>query len=183
MNLGLGVSFLDGKSNSIDLMKRVLFLMFVLVGVLGTNALAGDKAKLREVYTSQIGVREATGQNDGLQVEKYLQSVNLGKGYAWCAAFITWSFRQAAYDVPSLPMAAQWLTTRKRILPDSVGTTDLFGVYFGNRVGHVGFVDSRTPTKIFTVEGNTNDNGSREGIGVFRRVRLIRTNLVFSRWT
>lgn len=164
-------------------MKSVFLFMLVAVGVLCNDALAGDKAKLREVYNSQIGVREATGNNDGVQVEKYLRAVNLGKGYAWCAAFVTWTFRQSGYDVPSLPMAAQWLTTRKRILPDSVAGTDLFGVYFGNRVGHVGFVDRRSGSKIYTVEGNTNNDGSREGIGVFVRIRLIRSNLVFSRWT
>lgn len=170
----------------ISTMFKLFFLALsvTLMGVSATDTHAGgNTAKLQEVYTSQIGVRELTGNNDGKEVEKYLSSVGLGKGYAWCAAFVTWSFREADYTVPSLPMAAQWLTKRKRIPPDSLRTADLFGIYFGSTVRHVGFVDRITNTKVFTVEGNTNTSGGRDGIGVFRRIRLLRTNIVFSRWT
>jgi hypothetical protein len=35
--------------------------------------------------------------------------------------------------------------------------------------GHAGLVEQVLSGKLVTIEGNTNDNGSREGIGVFRR--------------
>ena len=35
--------------------------------------------------------------------------------------------------------------------------------------GHTGLVEKVAGTVLTTIEGNTNDNGSREGIGVFRR--------------
>ena len=53
---------------------------------------------IREVYTAELGVRELTGNNDGADVEKYLESVGLGKGYAWCAAFVHWCLEQAGIE-------------------------------------------------------------------------------------
>ena len=35
--------------------------------------------------------------------------------------------------------------------------------------GHTGLVEKISGSLLTTIEGNTNDNGSREGIGVFRR--------------
>jgi hypothetical protein len=40
---------------------------------------------------------------------------------------------------------------------------------FGGGKGHTGLVESVQGGRIVTLEGNTNDEGSREGIGVFRR--------------
>ncbi|WP_318546299.1 hypothetical protein [Flavobacterium columnare] len=42
-----------------------------------------------EVATRQIGVQEIPkGSNAGPEVEIYLKSVGLGKGYSWCMAFV-----------------------------------------------------------------------------------------------
>ena len=48
---------------------------------------------VEQIYTAEIGVREKTGKNDGERIEMYLKSTGLGKGYAWCAAFVTWTFQ------------------------------------------------------------------------------------------
>jgi hypothetical protein len=40
---------------------------------------------------------------------------------------------------------------------------------YGAGVGHTGFVAEVHAGKLITIEGNTNDGGSREGIGVFER--------------
>jgi len=49
------------------------------------------EAKLRkrlcDTLQKQLYVREATGNNDGVEVERYLKSVGLIKGYSWCAAY------------------------------------------------------------------------------------------------
>ena len=39
----------------------------------------------------------------------------------------------------------------------------------GGGNGHPGFVANVIGNRLGTIEGNTNDGGSREGIGVFRR--------------
>lgn len=59
---------------------------------------------------------------------------------------------------------------------------DVFGLYFTNlkRVAHVGFVDKWTNQFVITVEGNTNEAGSREGDGVYRKRRPIRTIYIVS---
>ena len=45
----------------------------------------------------------------------------------------------------------------------------VFVMSTGQGTGHMGFVERAAGGKLVTIEGNTNDGGSREGIGVFRR--------------
>lgn len=56
-------------------------------------------------------------------------------------------------------------------------TSDLFGLYFPEkkRIAHVGFIDSWDDKWLITVEGNTNISGDREGDGVYRKRRLVRS--------
>lgn len=56
-------------------------------------------------------------------------------------------------------------------------TADIFGLYFPEkgRVAHVGFIDQWDGTWMISVEGNTNVSGGREGDGVYRKRRLVRT--------
>jgi hypothetical protein len=46
---------------------------------------------------------------------------------------------------------------------------------FGKGLGHTGFVERIDGLSIHTIEGNTNDTGSREGYEVCRRIRKINT--------
>ena len=116
-----------------------------------------QREKVVAVYTSQIGVREATGKNDGVQVETYLRYTKLGKGYAWCAAFTCWVYGQAGVMNPRSAWAPAMVPPGKM-----------------KRVAHVGFVDQWGPKEVVTVEGNTNGAGSREGDGVYKKKRLTR---------
>ncbi|WP_257667195.1 hypothetical protein [Parapedobacter tibetensis] len=70
---------------------------------------------LRETYTSEIGIREASGNNDGTRVEEYLRYCNLGPGHAWCAAFVSWCFGQAGYAEPRNPWSPA-LFPQKRVI-------------------------------------------------------------------
>jgi hypothetical protein len=45
-----------------------------------------------------------------------------------------------------------------------------FVLQTGASTGHMGLIETIQGTVLTTIEGNTNANGSREGIGVFRRV-------------
>ena len=60
----------------------------------------------------------------------------------------------------------------------------IFGIYFPKlkRVGHCGIVESIRDDWITTIEGNTNAAGSREGDGVYRKVRKKATIHSFSDW-
>ena len=57
------------------------------------------------------------------------------------------------------------------------GTGDIFALFFPekNRIAHAGFIDQWDGTWLITVEGNTNQSGSREGDGVYRKRRLVKS--------
>jgi len=147
---------------------------------------------IRNIYYSQIDVRELTGNNDGIMVEKYLNSTGLGKGYPWCAAFVYWTLRESDINitlqypawVPSYFPDNKLIYVRGKlnIRPPVFG--DLIGIWFEskNRLAHIGFYDGENSNYYFTVEGNTNEAGSREGDGVYRKRRIKRQVHSISSW-
>lgn len=148
-------------------------------------------ARLVAIYTAEIGVREHTGKNDGRRVEEYLSSCNLGKGYAWCAAFVNWCHVQADIIGANSAWSPSWFPKRTTIYThgEQNNTTpsqaDVFGQWFNDkkRIAHVGFIDDwGEGDYCITVEGNTNDGGSREGDGVYRKRRLKNQIYKVSRW-
>jgi hypothetical protein len=148
--------------------------------------------KLAEVYSNEIGVRELTGNNDGERVEEYLASCKLGKGYAWCAAFVNWCHVQVGIKGANSAWSPAWFPDSKVIYTNGGGNnlspskSDVFGIYYKEkkRIAHVGFIYEWTDGSDYciTVEGNTNDNGSREGDGVYRKRRLKNQIFKISRW-
>ena len=184
-------------------MKKIILLLGIL---LACSAVATASDSLRTIYTSYIGVREATGRNDGPQVEMFLQHVGLRKGEPWCAAFVSYCLHKAGRaSAPYSGWSPAFFPERYRIRRDTTLLPgDVFGIYYQNlrRIAHVGFVDTvlyihirqgtnpKQPVRYFapntdfipTVEGNTNNNGSREGIGVFRKLRPIKTLRYISRY-
>lgn len=131
-----------------------------------------------KIAKSQIGVHEEGGNNKGVKVGEYLSSVGLGQGYAWCQSFVYWCFKKAsanlatANPVPKTAgVLAHWngAIYGKKVSTPQVG--DLFILDFGKGLGHIGFVDTvDLVNKTFTtIEGNSNDEGSREGYEVAHR--------------
>lgn len=124
---------------------------------------------------SQIGVRELTGHNDGKQVEKYLAAVDLGKGYAWCAAFCAWTLDQCNVKHVRSGYCPDYFKSGS-MQRQYAAMGDMFGIWFRNknRIAHVGFIERVEDTIVLTIEGNTNEAGSREGDGVYRKRRLLK---------
>ena len=151
-----------------------------------------DKVRklLRRSYRSQIGVREATGKNDGKAVAKYLRSVNLGEGYAWCAAYVRWNFDQVNVKTTITAWSPTAENKRNIVYKNGVFRKDakygdVITLYYPKkgRIGHTGFFDSfESETLISTVEGNTNDRKSNEGDGVYVVFRPIGTIHSISSW-
>ncbi|WP_247672529.1 CHAP domain-containing protein [Aquimarina sp. MMG016] len=135
---------------------------------------------VKELYDSQVGVRETGGSNRGSHVEMYLASVDLGPSYAWCAAFVSWCYQNAEVEAPQSAWVPSFALRRKRIYhrgkfeKQTPQKGDVFMIWYNskNRPAHIGFIDQWGEKWIVTVEGNTNDNGSREGDGVYRKRRL-----------
>lgn len=154
----------------------------------GRVELKSVRADLINTYRSHIGVRELTGNNDGNIVEAYLRAVNLGKGFAWCAAFVAYCHLDNGLMIPKAPAwSPSWFPTSKNIPLREAVAGDVFGIYYFhlNRIAHVGFIDepyNNGSNIIITVEGNTNDDGSREGDGVYRKRRSKAQIKSISRW-
>jgi hypothetical protein len=140
------------------------------------------RLKVAYTYASQIEVRELTGHNDGKAVETFLKYCGLPKGQPWCASFICWVFGQnkianprSGY-CPDLFSSKTLVWKRNKKANQTPLQADVFGLYFPEkgRIAHVGFIERWTSTTVSTVEGNTNQAGSREGDGVYRKIRLTR---------
>lgn len=172
--------------------NKIILLCFFLTLSIISLPIQNTRDRVVKIYQGEIGVREKTGQNDGERVEEYLHTVGHKKGAPWCAAFVSWVFKEAGVIAVKSAWSPAWFPAlnivytrgaNKNKIPDS---GDVFGIYFQNlkRIAHVGFIDDWQQSTSFTitVEGNTNDIGSREGDGVYRKRRLKNQIYKVSRW-
>lgn len=163
----------------------MVFMLGIWLWMANPALVVGAKASvLPPIYRAELGVREATGKNDGDRVETYLRYVGLTKGQPWCAAFVCWVLGEAKINNPRsgwspAVMAGAPVVWRKQRgigngKKESILPGDVFGIFFPEkgRVAHVGFIEEWKTPWVVTVEGNTNAGGAREGEGVYRRRRL-----------
>lgn len=140
-----------------------------------------------------LHVRESGGANRGARVEMYLASAGLGPGNPWCAAFVTWCLRKAGYEGgPQAGMGAvrywaKWAEDRGRLLSGGAFASrgDLFLWVNPDGTGHIGFVCEAARRFgvwwVRTLEGNSNEAGSREGDSVVRKWRRVSARMRFVR--
>lgn len=134
------------------------------------------RAKALQIARTQLGKSEQPrGSNWGPDVQKYLASVGITSPAAWCAAFVYWCYKEAARQLGvknPLLCTGRVLTQyemRKAVYQvSSPEAGDVFIMLNKDGTGHMGFVDAVHPKgdRIETVEGNSNDEGSREGFEV-----------------
>jgi hypothetical protein len=150
--------------------------------------------KALEIAISYIGQQEEPkGSNAGPFVEECLRLVGLGKGYAWCQAFVHRCFEEALPPAAERGMmdvnpvvktggvAACWRDTKGTKIPfatvfhkpELVKPGDQFIRINADGSGHTGIVERVEGFNLHTVEGNTNDDGDREGYEVCRKVRHV----------
>jgi peptidoglycan hydrolase-like protein with peptidoglycan-binding domain len=129
--------------------------------------------------------REVGGENRGPWVRLYMDG-NEGKEWLWCSGFATFVQRQAAatlgvkvpvgrtFSCDELAGRAKQATCFVAGCPDFHRITpgSLFLVQkTASDWQHVGIVTSAERDAFHTIEGNTNDDGAREGYEVCERVR------------
>jgi len=149
---------------------------------------ASNRDSVISVAQSSLGWKEATGNNDGANVDRILASVGLaGTRSPYCAAFCVFCYQQAGVG-PKIPNSAwspdmvknpSWLRGRG----ETPKPADVFGIWFNSkgRVAHAGIIEKWGNGTAVTIEGNTSpqaDPGSesdRDGEGVCRRWRLTST--------
>ena len=122
-------------------------------------------------------VREATGANDGRWVEAIQRTTGNKRGDPWCASWVSFVLDIAYRGKNPVPTTAScdvilhWARTNNRLVKDPE-PGDLFLVMrTPDDAVHVGFVALPKEHTVFTLEGNTNSGGSRDGWGVFARER------------
>jgi hypothetical protein len=135
--------------------------------------------KAIDIAITQIGKEEIPrGSNWGEPVKSYLASVGIAFPASWCMAFMYWIFREASKEMniktPLLKTGGvlkAWQKAPAGIKVNDPQPGDIFIQDHGHGLGHTGIVEGVDGDSVHTIEGNTNDTGSREGYEVCRRLR------------
>lgn len=164
------------------------FFFGLILLMSGRAATAPDiRHRLVDTLHAQLHVREATGHNDGVDVERYLSFVGQKAGASWCAAFVSYNLHAVGVPTPPNPQTA-WspaFANKKYIVwspglqkqykgsPPQPG--DCFTLFSPElkRVGHTGFIVGTEGNYFITIEGNTGTGGIREGSGVHKYKRAM----------
>ncbi len=127
------------------------------------------------------GIEEITGNNDHPMITKAMQLCGLpgNKGYPWCAACMAEIHDNANIPAPHSARVVNWFTQnvvwKKEwgeklfvIQPGMVGA-----IYYNRlgRYGHIVLIIGQDNNNYYTLEGNTNAAGSREGQGFYKKIR------------
>jgi hypothetical protein len=154
------------------------------------------------IAKAEVGVREIANTNCGERVDQYKAAtwLNPKKGWAWCAAFVCWVVREAmtsagvkqtktfkrprtagAWDFENWSLEQDKTTNTKKPHDGDILPGDIVMFTFS----HIGIAVSAPDDdgNVTTVEGNTDDAGSREGGGVYlksRHLSKIRSRIRFT---
>lgn len=178
----------------------LISLVFIGVDSLHARAVACEKierteqvrkdlqAKTIATYESVIGKKEYLGVNDSYEIREILKSVGINQPAYYCAAYVSWGLTVNGICNPNTAWSPS-LFPRSHCI-DIRNThpepADAFGVYYNNlnRIAHAGVVKRwpRDTDYFISLEGNTNDNGGRNGDGFYEKRRPKRTVYRVSRW-
>jgi Putative peptidoglycan binding domain len=175
-----------GKVNPATFEKLVTPMLNVMSLKANSNiSLRDNVVKYAKSYLAERPI-EVGGQNKGPWV-RYFMDDNEGDSYPWCAGFVTYLLRQASKDLSissaitrtySCDILGEKARNSNTLIKGSIG--DLSKVKPGHIFlvrktntdwTHTGIVIEMYPNYCVTIEGNTNDEGSREGYEVCKRTR------------
>jgi peptidoglycan hydrolase-like protein with peptidoglycan-binding domain len=135
------------------------------------------------VALTQNGVMEdPVGSNRGTQVDAYNRTAGVPVASYWCMSFVYWCFVQAAArggkpnpmpQTAYCPYLYSWGRQHGKLV-NTPARGDIFLVKGGpNGHSHTGLVTGVSGSRFDSIEGNTNNDGSSNGIGVFVRSRSV----------
>lgn len=135
--------------------------------------------RLLSIARSQIGFsEEPKGSNWGKNIQKYLASVDIDFPASWCMAFVYWcvdaACKEAGVKNPLVKTAGvldQWhrVDEKYKFTHPQPNCINIGIMDFGKGHGHTFFIEKFDAVKLQTIEGNSNDDGSREGYEVCRK--------------
>jgi hypothetical protein len=182
----------------------------ILVGLLWIALLfpanplvSNDGYCVRLTAESFIGIHEKGGNNQGFTdryFRKLMERQGWRPGWAWCSFFVMGVLEECGVPnkitgwSPTAYNKKDVIYTNGRFYqsysPGDVLVMTLSYSHFKNSrrykaIGHTGIVEYVGKYSVKTIEGNTNERGtrdSRRGDGVFRKVRPLSRNLHITRW-
>jgi hypothetical protein len=115
-----------------------------------------------------------------------------GRGAPWCSTFLqlvgrlslgdAWPFPREAM-MSSVQLLTMW-AIKKGLTVEVPAPGDFLCVSRGEGWGHIALVtEALSDNTVKTIEGNTNEGGSFDGVGVFVRTRQVRPTDRLVRWT
>lgn len=150
----------------------------------GTGVCIGqDRDCLVQKAESLVGIRELTGNNDHPLIDEMLDAVNVPRNLPYCAASNAWIYTQCGFtDHPNSAWSPDWGRDKDAVYFYGQGYKiarikarpgDVFTKYYASkkRIAHTGVYIYCTVNRVYLIEGNTNDDGSRDGNGWYRKVR------------
>ena len=151
---------------------------------------------IEQTMVKEVGVREATGNNDGKRVGEYQKTTNNKAGDSWCASFVKWCFNQCGISTPITGWSPSAENRKNLVYKNSrfyqePKTGDVFTVYSVSkkRIVHTGFYYKFYNSRIYeSIEGNTSPSavlGSKSdvnGNGVYKKLRSYQSTYSISRW-
>ena len=163
---------------------RYSYLLCVICFLLCLNNVTYASPAHLDTARNYVGTKEIVN-NGGYQVEQFLKSVGLQKGFSWCAAFVSYCLDKAKnkFQIRSA-LARKFITSKSipaiKVLQRRVSIPKGSLVIWekGKTInGHIGFVNKDWCGKSGeTIEGNTSPSskGSQEnGDGVYIKNREI----------
>ncbi len=175
------------------ILATAIFLVFVLAGSITAKAQDTIRQELTKNLYEQLDVREVT-PNSSPDIDKYLHHVGFDYPVAWCAAFVSWNLFNVGIDNPNTAWSPSFANDKDVIWYSKTGyksksiialSGDVVTFYYSSlqRVGHVGFyIETDKSGYFITIEGNTNQNGSRTGDGVYLKKRSPNKTYAISRY-
>ena len=148
-----------------------------------------------------VGVKEEGGNNQNfsnLELKGLLLSAGWKRGQAWCSYMV-----KALLDDCLIPNTITGWSPTSYNKNDVIYTNGKFKKDHNENdilvmslsynkfkkdkarfkgIGHTGIVGEIRQTNVLTYEGNTSDDGGRDGDGFYKKIRPLTTNIHITRW-
>jgi hypothetical protein len=152
----------------------------------------GPQEPLADIARPYIGATEASGNQMGTdpRMREIFEADSLmgssdTDGYAWCCSFISLCVQKLINQSPHYGMVhpprtasvlnfrTQWAPAQNCLIfpPNHAVHSPHKGDVLVFTFSHIGVVDEVGTNMVYTIEGNTNEAGSREGTSVLRKSR------------
>ena len=119
--------------------------------------------KAIDLALSQIGIKEIVGRKDNPKILKYFDEIGFnGKKLkdetAWCSAFVNWVCKKSKLPYTGKLTARSWLKIGRHVNQPRLGDVVVFWRESpGSWKGHVAFFIRETPSWVYVLGGNQNN--------------------------